>query len=382
MIVRIKKCIEWFQRNERHLSTPLFVAGFINDAFTLRLVPFSYAVLLFGGYSVVAALATIGSHYLHARADAASADGTINESSKEPPVLKTIRVLLALLAQFLTGGLLSGCLIFYTKSAALSASWPFVLLLVVIFIGNEFFRLYREELAFRALLFFFTLYMYVIFALPTFLHTITPQTFIESTAVAVGIFVLFLLGLALAGWKRFLSSFREIAIGTVVIAGLVNLCYFTGVIPPLPLSLQDVGVYHSVVRDGDGYDVQAEPESRPWWDVFNMLPEEVHVVPGNSADDSLSVFSAVFAPVAFDTAEVNRWQEYDSAKHSWITKAEIAFSISGGRDGGYRGYSTLTNITPGHYRVSIETLSGQTIGRIYFNVTATQASVPLTTETK
>jgi hypothetical protein len=301
--------------------------------------------------------------------------------AEEGMVLKTARVLLSLLAQFVTGGLLSGCLIFYTKDAALTASWPFILLLVGIFVGNEFFRLYRERLAFRAVLFFFTLYAYTIFALPSFIHTIGPATFIESTAVAFGINLVFLIGLAFAGWKRFKASFWEITGGVVFIAAVVNICYFTGIIPPLPLGIRNVGVYQSVTRvstvNASIYELSGELSTSPWWDIDHIEPTTVHLVLGSP----LSVYSAVFAPISFSTAVVHRWQWYDDSTHKWITQADIAFPIEGGRDGGYRGYSTLTGIKQGKYRVSIETLSGLVIGRIYFNVVYVTVPPPLVTNT-
>ena len=343
----------------------MFVAGFVSDLLTVVPLSIQNAVYLYGFYLCISAIATIGSHYLFVR------------DAQEGPFLKGIRIVLSLAAQFTTGGLLSGCLIFYTRSAALSASWPFVVLLAVIFIGNEAFRHYREQIAFRSGLFFFSLYAYLVFALPTLLHTISPKTFLESTGIAFGIFVVYVILLGFAGWKRLRSSLLETFIGVGVVIVIVVGSYFTGIIPPLPLSLSDVGVYDSIIHTDQGYLVQAESvPADPWWDVGNWVPVTLHIVPGSS----LSVFSAVFAPTLFSTAVVHRWQWYDSPSRSWQTEAVITFAITGGRHGGYRGYSTLSNVVPGSYRVSIETVSGQVIGRIYFNVQNTSIAPVLHTE--
>ncbi|MBA3789392.1 DUF2914 domain-containing protein [Patescibacteria group bacterium] len=349
---RLRTFLAWVQKNERHLSAPVFVSGFIFDLFTVGRLSLSHAVVLYGSYVVAAALTTIGAHYLYVH------------SEHEGWFFRTLRTLLSLAAQFTTGGLLSGCLIFYTKSAALAASWPFVLLLIIIFIGNEAFRHYRERLAFRSVLFFFTLYAYAIFALPTVLKTLDIKTFIESTAVAVIGFLIFLLILAATGWKRLKSSLKEITIAVVFVAALVNVSYFTGIIPPLPLALRDAGVYHSVTHTSQGYEVTGEGDTYAWWDVAHIRSTIVHYTPGTP----LSVYSAVFAPISLSTGIVHTWEWYDVSSHRWILKSEIAFPIQGGRDGGYRGYSTLSNLAAGRYRVSIETLSGQAIGRIYFNL--------------
>ena len=343
----------------------MFVAGFISDLITVVPLSLTNAIYLYGFYLGISAVATIASHYLFVR------------DAQEGPFLKGVRIVLSLAAQFTTGGLLSGCLIFYTRSAALSASWPFVLLLAAVFIGNEAFRHYKEQVSFRSVLFFFSLYAYSIFTLPTLLHTISPKTFLESTLLAVGIFMLYLICLAMAGWKRLRSSMLETFIGTAVITGLVVGSYFTGIIPPLPLALSDVGVYHSIVHVGNEYEVQTEAAvQEPWWDIGDIIPVTVHILPG----EPLSVFSSVFAPTAFSTAVMHRWQWYNPQTHLWETRAVIAFPIDGGRSGGYRGYSTLSSVESGKYRVSIETLSGQVIGRIYFNVISTDTEPVLHTE--
>jgi hypothetical protein len=364
VIEKLKKLFLWLRKNERHISTVVFFGGTTTDILTLSKVSISYAVTLLGIYTAIAAVASIAEHYLY-----------IHEPT-EDPFLRGLRVMLAFVAEFMIGCLLSGILVFYTRSAAITASWPFVLMLVIVLFGNEFLRNYKERLAFRSTLLFFTIYAYTVFTLPTLLHHIGPDSFLESSAVAVGVFVVFMIALALAGWKRLRVSLVEIIGGTVAVLVFVNVSYFTGIIPPLPLSLADVGVYHSIAHTAQGYEVQAETITHKWWDIDYIEPVDVNLVPG----DSLSVFSSVFAPTSFSSAIVHRWEWYNPTTKKWETKAEIAFGISGGRDGGYRGYSTVSNIDPGYYRVSIETMSGQVIGRIYFNVNSVQAEPALHTE--
>jgi hypothetical protein len=368
LFIKIKGIQEWLQRNERHISAPIFIAGFISDLFTVAPLSITYAVYLYGIYLVVAFLAAIGAHYLHVRME------------EEGPVLRGTRIMLSLVAQFMNGGLLSGCLIFYTKGASLAASWPFVVLLAAVFIGNEFLRKYREQLAFRNILFFFALYAYVLYAFPTLVHTITPQTFLESTGISLAVFLLYLCAIALAGWHRFKESFFRTMLGAALIAGAVTASYFYGIIPPLPLSLSEGGVYNSVSKaDSYTYVLQSEENlhTHAWWNVTaDFTPVTVYVVPGSS----LSVFSSVFAPIAFTTAIVHKWEYLDPVTHKWQTRAVIAFSIAGGRDGGYRGYSTLSSIQPGSYKVLIETISGQVIGQIRFSAVATTTTPVVFTE--
>ncbi|MDR3547622.1 MAG: DUF2914 domain-containing protein [Candidatus Pacebacteria bacterium] len=369
----LKNLFAWLQKNENHLSTLMFVGGTTADILTLSKVSLSYGIELFGAYAAVIVIATLIEHYLN-----------LHEAT-EGPFLRGIRVVFTFIAEFVMGAFLSGLFVFYARTASLAVSWPFILILVAILFGNEFLLRggRRERLAFRAGLLFFTLYAYVIFVLPIFLHHLGPYTFLESSAVTVALFALFLLVLGGLGWRRLKESLTEIVVGVAVIIAFVNACYFTGIIPPLPLSLRDAGVYHSITRTTDPtgdslYEVQAEATTNPWWDILHVVPTTVHVTPGSS----LSVYSAVFAPIALTTAVVHEWQWFDPAKHAWTTRAEIAFPIDGGRDGGYRGYSTLTNLAPGKYRVYIKLLSGQTVGRLDFNVVSATSSAATITETK
>ena len=43
-------------------------------------------------------------------------------------------------------------------------------------------------------------------------------------------------------------------------------------------------------------------------------------------------------------------------------------AISGGREGGYRGYTIKQRVMPGDWRVDAETAEGRIIGRVSFRV--------------
>ncbi len=358
----MKKLFKWIGRNERHISTAVFLGGFIIDNIAYERVDLPWVHTLFTGFLIAAALCIIVSHVLRReRPDAAP-------STKNP-----LYTLIPIAAQFFLGALLSGCVIFYTRSAAFGVSWPFLLLLAIVFIGNEVFRKYRERLAFQCVLFFFTLYAYAIFALPIARGTVSSLIFVESGVVSVVTFALFLWLLSAISKKRFVESLRSITIWSAGLLVVVNVFYFTGLIPPLPLALRDAGVYHSIVRTGNSYQVATEAASSHFFST-----QVVHHVPGTP----LYAFSAIFAPVQLSAPIVHRWQKYDDAAGEWETIAAAAFSIAGGRDGGYRGYSMITDPTPGKWRVSIETDSGGVLGRVRFDVENVSIAPQLYTGTK
>jgi hypothetical protein len=343
----LKRLLKWAERNERHLGAVLFIFGFITDLFTFAFLPVAIVNLAFLGYLALAALSTLGSHLF--------------AGAREHPTVwrRTLAVLFPLGAQYAIGSLLSGCLIFYTKSAAVFVSWPFLLILVAVFIGNEFFRTYYKYLAFQTVLLFFAIYAYAIFAVPLVLHQLGPWIFALSTFVSLAVFGGFLFLLARLQRSGFLASLRYVIPATGLVVLIMTVSYFGGIIPPIPLTLPSAGVYHSVERRDGEYVVTTEQE-RAWWDLRSQV---IHHVPGTP----LYAFSSVSAPFAFGTSIVHAWERYDPDAKEWKLQSRIGFPISGGRDGGYRGYSAIGDPAPGKWRVTISA-SHQVIGRIYFNV--------------
>ena len=362
---RFKRLLLWADRNERHLGAVFFVFGFITDILTFGTLDIQYVNFLFIGYLAVTAIATLISHYLYSHES--ETDGTLKKSCK---------VIFPLLAQYAIGSLLSGTLIFYTKSSTFFVSWPFLILLALIFIGNEFFRTYKHRLTFQAVQLFFTLYAYILFALPLELHTLGRSTFLISTAVSSAGFIFFLILLYLVGKTRFIESFFEIVVSSLILVLAVIGSYFTGILPPLPLTLKDAGVYHSLQHTGTDYIVTTEQQQTWYESLFNQ--ETVHLVPG----DSLYGYSSVFAPGAFQTDIVHVWERYVPEKKTWVLASRIPFSLSGGRNGGYRGYSEISSPEPGEWRLSVLSSSNQVIGRVHFTVASTNEPVGVITLTK
>lgn len=339
--------LAWAKRNERWLSSLFFLGGFVGDILAFTLLEVGVVNLIFAGYLVAGALAILILHRL-------------SSSPGIGMVRRSLLVLLPLFVQYAVGAILSGSLVFYTKSAALTISWPFLLLLAAVFFGNEVFRNYREHLAFQTGLFFFGFYVYVIFAFPFVLGRIGPDVFLMSTAATVLIFGIFLAVLWVAGRERLHHSVRLVIAGAVTMIVLINAAYFTGVIPPLLLGLKDARIYHSIERTAEGYRLVGEAR-REWWELWK--DEVVHHVPGTP----LYAYSAVFAPVRFSTNVVHVW-ERKNEQGTWVEENRVAFPVSGGRAEGYRGYSLKSDPQPGAWRVSIKTSNGQTVGRFSFTV--------------
>ncbi len=350
------KLIQWAVRNERKLGAALFGFGFLTDLLTYGLLPIELAIVAFTIFLVLAGASMLGAHMTSRWHDA------------QDPKKKAVSVLFPLVVLYALGNLFSGFVIFYAKNSVIGVSWPFIIILILLYAGCEYFRMYKHYLIFQTTLFFFALYAYAIFALPLITGTVGPWTFAGSTLAASLVFSLFLLILWAANHTRFRESARNTIAASAVVVAVVVVSYFSGLIPPIPLALKDSGVFHSLVRVPGGYQVTAE-DAKPWFDI---TPTRVHTVPG----ETLYVYSAVAAPGNLTGTIVHRWEHHNGK--TWVMQNKISFPISGGREGGYRGYSAKESLLPGRWRVSVETPGGQVVGRLHFTVESTSTMPALT----
>ena len=81
---------------------------------------------------------------------------------------RELRGVLPSATQFAFGSLWSAFLVFSARSGVFVASWPFLLILAGLFIGNEVFRAYHSRFIFTSVLLFFALLSYAIFMVPVF----------------------------------------------------------------------------------------------------------------------------------------------------------------------------------------------------------------------
>ena len=345
-----QKLSHWYWRYERRLSSLGLVGGFLFDIFTLTRVDHTLENIWVGLHIIVAA---IGILFLN----------LYEEGRLKAKVPGRAHFWWTFVIQFAFGGLFSVFLVFYSRSASFFASWPFLLVLGLNFLANERLREHYKRTSFQMVMLFLGIFFYDIYIVPIIFRSISPAIFIVSGLASLFLMGLFLLLLASAAPQRL---WKEKWILIWSIAGsylLINLLYFTHVIPPIPLSLKEAGVYHLVSKDaGGGYSVLEEvKDSQPFFHYF-LRQDTLHLAPGDPA----YVYSAVFAPTNFAASIVHRWQYYSETEKKWLTASVVPLRIVGGRDGGFRTFSLKTNLAAGKWRVSVETTTGQVIGRLGF----------------
>lgn len=333
---------ELYEKYEERISIGSLLLGFVIDSFTLQRIDSLFENLWFLGNLVVAGTCIIVLNRMRSR-----------EGWKHFFVIN--------LLQFDIGALLGGFFIFYFRSSALSTAWPFLLVLVFAMVANELFQKRYARLTFQLSFLYLAIFSFSIFILPLLFHYIGALIFLLSGVVSLATIWLFIKLLTHFAREKLLEEKTHVWSFIGVIFVCLNLLYFTNLIPPIPLSLKDIGVYHSVTKQGDGGYVVVG-ENKRFLDYLKFH-EEVHW----DGSKPLYIYSAIFSPGSLNTNIVHEWQ-YRAGDGEWVTSTRIPIFISGGRDDGFRTYSTKYNLSTGLWRVNIETPRGQLLGRKVFEV--------------
>lgn len=341
----------FFEKHERLLSAGALLFGFIVDSLTLRRIDLLAENIVLISYILVVALCIVVLAFEETHAP--SNRLFLWSAAVAPFVMQAV-----------FGGLFSAFVIFYSRSASLSASWPFMLFLVGMLVGNEAFRPHYKKLVFHVSIFFVGLLSYCLFLVPVVTRSIGTLTFLGSIFLALACISLFIGILFVIGRARIRKSRHFLVRSIGAITALVLFAYAANSIPPVPLALKDSVVAHTVNRSGDVYTLTTEPRSIA---DYVRRKEIYH----RTAHEPVYVWTSVFAPTRLSTAVVHEWQ-YRQDKE-WVTTNRVVFPITGGRDDGFRGYSQKTNLFDGAWRVSVETERGQVIGRVRFDVVSGDA---------
>ena len=341
--------LSWARRHERKISALSLAGGFAFDSATFGRIDHALVQAVFIVYLLVAGISIAILHVLESRPD-----------GRKPS--DQTRTILVAITQFALGCLLSGFCVFYIRSASLTSSWPFLLAMAAIFIGNEYMRRYHARLVFAALLFFFAIYSYAILLVPLVIGSIGRIPFLISGAIAVAIFFFYMQALARLGHERYRGARMQVYAGMVLITLFLNIAYFLRVLPPLPLVLTDAGVYHQVKHVGADYQAAQEDEPPEWQALFGT-----HAIMHIQKGSKLYLYNAVFAPRGLRTRLVHDWQWLSPGK-GWQTQQRIPIDISGGRADGYRFYTAKSALRPGQWQVNIMTGDGRSVGRVRFAV--------------
>ena len=254
--------------------------------------------------------------------------------------------------QFLFGSMLSALFILYFKSASHWLAWLMSILLGVLLVANEYLEDKYRQLTISWAQFGFCAMLLFNFALPFLLGSIHAIWFYLSTVLGAGF----------AYWlyqKTPHHSGNIKPVGLIAIA--LMLAYTFDMIPPVPLVKRDMAVGYAITKTAGDYQLSQQPSD--WWVFWRKTSNDLKTTPGQR----VYCFSSVFAPSGLNTRLYHVWQLYDK-KRGWQTQSRIGYTLSGGRQNGFRGYTFKQGLQAGDWRVAVETESNKTVAIQEFSI--------------
>lgn len=341
-----------FSQNEREVAAAFFAGGFLFDIATVGRID-SWVTI---GQQVVylsAVMAVLLHMFLAQGAPPV-------ELARQPRLVHWYYEYRSAAIHFALGALLNLYAIFFFKSSSLLVSFGFLGFLVLIVVANESRRFKALGLHVKFALLGLCWLAFAAIVVPIAVGSIGKAVFVSSMVVGA---------LPIAGaaeWVRrrrpaqFAAARRQILApaGAVLVAFLG--AYLLRAIPPAPLSIPFIGVYHSVERSDAGYILTHE---RPWWRFWHHGDQYFRAQP----DDRVFVYFRVFSPARFADQVQMRWY-WEPGGRGWLLQDSIPIRIVGGRAEGFRGYGFKTNYQPGRWKVQVETDDSREIGRVYFTL--------------
>jgi hypothetical protein len=342
----------FYDQNERLVDIGFFVSGFLLDVFTLSRVDAWLSIA-----QQVIYLAVAGAILLHLFFD----EGKPARRLEGMPAIKRWYFEYRQAAvHFLLGGLLSVYTLFFFKSSSLLVSFAFLLFLVLVLLLNESKRFKQLGLPFKFALLGICLLSFSAIVVPVVIGSIGMVVFLLSMLIGTVPVALIQRRIRIHAPQRSRQASRQIvAPFSLVLIGFLTL-YLFRLIPPVPLSIPFMGVYHGVEKTEAGYRLTQKASS---WRFWRRADEYFEAQPG----DRIFVFFRIFSPAHFSDQVTMLWYR-KAANGRWELQDRIPIAIVGGREQGFRGYGFKSKYQPGAWKVEVETTDGREIGRTYFVV--------------
>jgi len=262
---------------------------------------------------------------------------------------------------FFYGGLLSAYIIFYFKSASASRSMFFLFLVAALMLANEMPQVKRAGEKLRIGLHAFCIASFLNYLIPVVVGRMGVWTFMLS--IGLSAVALFFLVRGLGRWypeprRAWLSLGWPPALVLVILMGVYSLKW----IPPVPLSLKYIGIYHKVERENVNYRLLYP---RPPWYTFWKKESRPFLA---RPEDAVHCFVRIFAPRRFTHQIFIRWSLKDPLTGRWLITDRIPLPVRGGRGEGYRGFVAKSRHQPGLWRVEAVTEDDRVIGAVVFTL--------------
>jgi hypothetical protein len=349
----LQRLRDYLAQNERQVAVVFFTGGFVFDILTAGRIDSWLTIAQQLVY--LAAIFGVLLHMFAAQGAAAPPD-----PAALPRLARWYYEYRGAALHFALGALMNLYAIFFFKSSSLLVSFGFLAFLVALLVANESRRFKSLGLHVKFALLALCLLSFAAIVVPTLVGSVGPWVFAGSMLGGALPFA------ALTAWLRrrrpalMPAALRQVLAPALAVLVLFVASYLLRVIPPVPLSIPFIGVYHGVERTEQGYVLVHE---RPWWRLWEHGDQYFLAQP----DDRVYVFFRVFSPARFADRVRMRWF-WEPGGRGWLLQDSIPIDIVGGREEGFRGYGYKSNYQPGRWKVQVETTDGREIGRVYFTV--------------
>ncbi|HUM11391.1 MAG TPA: DUF2914 domain-containing protein [Myxococcaceae bacterium] len=261
---------------------------------------------------------------------------------------------------FMLGTLLNAFILFYVKSGSGVTAVLFLVLISLLLLVNEHPRFHRLGPVVLFGLYSFALTSYLAYLLPVLAGHLRSWMFFAASGLSI--LPILLLARLMARWGEDRRRAFRRAVGPAIgVQALLLVLFVFHLVPPVPLSVRSLGVWHRVEREGAEFSLSRLPRSR-WADLWRKDERVFLARPG----DRVFVFTRIFAPHNFRDQVRVRWAKWE--RGGWTESDAIPLRIVGGREEGFGGYAYKQNWSAGDWRVAIETEDGREIGRIRFEI--------------
>lgn len=341
---------KFVRRHQKYAPIIFFIGGFIFDTLTLGRIDRLYDLVVLCLYMSLLTITLYGYNL----ADDGRWKNTMLERYEE---------YFPLAIQFFFGGLSSAYVIYFSRSVSLSKTMSFFVILLVLFLANEFLKRRVSNKYLQFSVYFFISFTFFTFIIPVFIKEMNTRVFLFSGLVSL-VCTLVLISII---YLQSLSTRKEIHLGklmgiVVVIYATINIFYYFKLIPPVPLAMDTGLVAHNIKIKDHTYFVTYERDD---WFIFwrDHRIEFIH-----RPDENVYVFSSIFAPTDLKKSMFHRWTWFNPDTSEWETVEDIGYDIMGGRDNGFRGYTYKNNVKSGLWKVQVITEEELVLGVIDFEI--------------
>ncbi len=351
MLNLILKIKNFYERFERFNPVAFFFGGFTWDSLTLKridqLLDNLILLLYLISLGVLIVITTLVEH-----------------NKIEKPLILKYQKWFPLALQFFLGGLFSAYVIFYFQSASFTKTGLFLGILVLLLAANEFLEKRLRNLYLLIALYFLASFSFFIFFIPVLFKVVNVFTFIAGGLVSL-LLVLIIIRYFLK-MEIFRTQKNFLMAGSLILGlyTLINVFYWQNWIPPVPLSLKSGGIYHHASKNIQDDNFVLKFEKPRWYQFFKDSDKGFRFAKG----DTVSCFTAIFALTKLTKKIYHHWQQFFPNQDEWLTTDRLGYDIIGYRDGGYRGITRKKNVSPGEWRVDVETEEEILLGRINFQI--------------